>query len=512
MGPAKKVYLVGAGPGRPDLLTLRGVECLHRAQVVVLDALVDRRVLSHCSPDVKVIEAGKRGGGRVFLRQPAINRLLVRLAKSGKTVVRLKGGDPYFFGRGAEEAEALADQGIPFEVVPGVSSVTSVPGFAGIPLTHRGHASVLTVVTGHEGLENPYLGESAGKAARRRGPGVDWAKISPTGTLVILMGLKQLPVISQRLLDLGWPPGLPAAVIQWGSWAQQRTVRGTLADIARRVKREGLGAPAVIVIGDVAGLGKKLDWFEKRPLFGKTVLVTRAREQASSLTSILEEAGARVIESPLIAITPMPLDKKGKESLKRFSDYDGLLVTSANGAKILAGHLKGRICPPVYAIGTKTAAALKAEGMAVHRTAENFQSEGLVKVLGGPLRGKRFLLARAREGRDVLQAALARRGARVDLWPLYETRPLALTAEAKKALLTGEVDAVTFTSSSTVHAFMRNFTPRDRRRIFLKTLAASIGPITSQALRSQGVRPVQAKGVATIEDLARAVVRALGPT
>jgi uroporphyrinogen III methyltransferase/synthase len=503
------VYLVGAGPGRPDLLTLRGAECLRRAQVVVLDALVDRRVLSHCSPGVKVIEAGKRGGGRVFLRQPAINRLLVRLAKSGKTVVRLKGGDPYFFGRGAEEAEALADQGIPFEVVPGVSSVTSVPGFAGIPLTHRGHASVLTVVTGHEGQENPYLGESAGKAARRRGPGVEWAKISPTGTLVILMGLKQLSVISRKLLDLGWPPTLPAAVIQWGSWAHQRTVRGTLADIARRVKREGLGAPAVIVIGAVAGLGQKLDWFEKRPLFGKTILVTRAREQASALTALLEDAGAHVIESPLIAIDPFPLEKKGRGFLKNLSTYDGLLVTSANGAKILAGHLKGRACPPLYAVGEKTAAALRAEGLSVYRTAENFQSEGLVKVLGGHLRGKRFLLARAREGRDVLPVALSRRGARVDLWPLYETRPLALTAEAKKSLLLGDVDLVTFTSSSTVEAFMKNLTPRERRRFFPKTLAASIGPITSQALRAQGVRPVQATGAATVEDLARAVIRAL---
>jgi uroporphyrinogen III methyltransferase/synthase len=493
-------------------MTLRGAECLRRAEVVVLDALVDRRVLSHCSPGVKIIEAGKRGGGRVFLRQPAINRLLVRLAKAGKTVVRLKGGDPYFFGRGAEEAEALADQGISFEVVPGVSAVTSVPGFAGIPLTHRGHASVLTVVTGHEGRENPYLGESAGKAVRRRGPGVDWAKISPSGTLVILMGLKQLSAISRRLLDLGWPPALPAAAIQWGSWATQRTVRGTLADISWRVKQEGLGAPAVIVIGAVAGLGKKLDWFEKRPLFGKTILVTRARDQASVLTSLLEEAGARVIESPLIAISPLPLDKKGKEFLKKFSDYDGLLVTSANGAKFLAGHLKGRSCPPVYAIGVKTAAALKGEGIAVHRTAENFQSEGLVKVLGRNLQGKRFLLARAREGRDILSVALPRRGARVDLWPLYETRPLALAAEAKKALLSGEIDAVTFTSSSTVAAFMKNFTPRGRHRIFARTRAVSIGPITSQALRTQGVRPAQAKGAATIEDLSRAVVRALGPT
>lgn len=503
---------MGAGPGRPELMTLRGAECLRRAEVVVVDALVDRRVLSHCSPGVKIIEAGKRGGGRVFLRQPAINRLLVRLAKSGKTVVRLKGGDPYFFGRGAEEAEALADQGIPFEVVPGVSAVTSVPGFAGIPLTHRGHASTVTVVTGHEGRENPYLRESAGQSARRRGPGVDWTTISPTGTLVILMGLKQWPLISRRLLDLGWPPALPAAAIQWGGWAQQKTVRGTLSTLAGRVQQEKLGAPALIVVGDVAGFGNKLDWFEKRPLFGKTILVTRARDQASTLTSLLEEAGARVIESPLIALHPLPLDKKGRGFLKNFPRYDGLLVTSANGAKILAGHAKDRPCPPLYAIGSKTAAALEAEGLPVFRTAESFQSEGLVKVLGHDLQGKKFLLARARAGRDVIESLLVRRGARVDLWPLYETRPLALPPEAKKALLSGKVDAATFTSSSTVTAFMKSVTPRERKRIFARTLAASIGPITSRALRSQGVRPVQANGAATVEDLSRAVVRALDRT
>lgn len=490
-------------------MTLRGVECLRRADVVVLDALVDRRVLSHCSPGVKIIEAGKRGGGRVFLRQPSINRLLVRLAKAGKTVVRLKGGDPYFFGRGAEEAEALADAGIPFEVVPGVSAVTSVPGFAGIPLTHRGHASVLTVVTGHEGRENPYLGESAGQSAQRRGPGVDWAKISPTGTLVILMGLKQWPLISRRLLELGWPSSLPAAAIQWGSWAQQKTVRGTLATLAERVQQEKLGAPAIIIVGEVAGFGKKLDWFEKRPLFGKTILVTRARDQASVLTALLEEAGARVIESPLIVLRPLPLDKKGRGYLKNFSTYDGLLVTSANGAKFLAGHVEGLDCPPIYAIGTKTAAALQAEGLSVFRTAENFQSEGLLKLFGRDLRNKCYLFARAREGRDLIQATLVRRGARVDLWPLYETRSMALTSDAKKELLSGAVDAVTFTSSSTVTSFLKSVTPHERRRIFSHARAVSVGPITSQALRAEGVRPVQAKGAATIEDLSRAVIRAL---
>lgn len=502
------VYLVGAGPGRPDLMTLRGVECLRRAEIVVVDALVDRRVLSHCSPGVKIIEAGKRGGGRVFLRQPAINRLLVRLAKAGKTVVRLKGGDPYFFGRGAEEVEALADHGIPFEVVPGVSAATAVAGFAGIPLTHRGHASVLTIVTGHEGQENPYLGESAGQTVRRRGPGVDWTKISPTGTLVILMGLKQLPLIARRLLTLGWPSSLPAAAIQWGSWAQQRTVRGTLINIAQRVQRERLGAPAIIVVGQVAGFGDKLDWFEKRPLFGKTVLVTRARDQASGFTALLEESGARVIESPLISITPLPLNPTGREFLKKLSGYDGLIVTSANGAKILSGYLKGRACPPLYAIGAKTADALRSENLRVYRTADTFQSEGVVSLFGRTLRGKKYLLARAREGRDVIQTVLARRGARVDLWALYETKPVALVADAKAALRTGEINAVTFTSSSTVSSFMRNFTPRERQRIFSRTRAVSIGPITSRALRAAGVRPLQATGSATIEDLARTIVRA----
>jgi uroporphyrinogen III methyltransferase/synthase len=507
--PSKTVYLVGAGPGRPDLMTLRGVECLRRADVVVLDALVDRRILSHCSPKVKIIEAGKRGGGRVFLRQPDINRLIVRLAKQGKTVVRLKGGDPYFFGRGAEEAEALADQGIPFEVVPGVSSVTSVPGLAGIPLTHRGHASALTVVTGHEGRENPYLGESAGQSARRRGPGVDWTKISPTGTLVVLMGLKQLPVIARRLLDLGWRPTLPAAVVQWGSWPQQKTVRGTLVNISQRVKAERLGAPAIIVVGDVAGFRTKLNWFEKRPLFGKTVLVTRARDQASGLTGLLEESGARVIESPLIAITPLPLNTTGRQFLKKLSEYDGLIVTSANGAEILSRHLKGRACLPLYAIGAKTADALRSEDLRVYRTADTFQSEGVVSLFGRTLRGKRYLLARAREGRDVIQTVLARRGASVDLWPLYETKPVALTPEAQATLRAGEVDAVTFTSSSTATSFMKNFTPRERQRIFSRTRAVSIGPITSQALRAGGIRPLQATGSATVEDLARAVVKTL---
>lgn len=492
-------------------MTVRGGECLGRAEVVVLDALVDRRVLKHCRAGVKIIDAGKRGDGRVRMRQPEINRLLVRLARAGKTVVRLKGGDPFFFGRGAEEAEVLVDHGVPFEVVPGVSAATSVPGFAGIPLTHRGHASVVTVVTGHEGRENPYLGETAGQAVRRRGPGVDWSKISSEGTLVILMGIRQLPDIARRLLGLGWPSSLPAAAVQWGSWAHQRTVRGTLKDIAQRVRRERLGAPAVIVVGDVAGLGKNLNWFEKRPLFGKTVLVTRARDQASHLSALLEEAGARVIESPVLRIVPLPLGPDGRGFLRNLLSYDGVLVTSANGAQLFAKRVgTSRALPPVFAVGPKTAAALAEERIPVQGVADTFQAEGMMELLGKNVRGRRYLFPRAEEGREVLVAGLTRRGARVDLWPLYRTVPVPLTKEARAALRAGTVDAVTFTSSSTANSLLGNFSAPDVHRIFSRAQAVSIGPITSHTLRARGVRPTEAAREATVEDLARAVVRAVG--
>jgi uroporphyrinogen III methyltransferase/synthase len=323
-----------------------------------------------------------------------------------------------------------------------------------------------------------------------------------------------LSVISRKLLDLGWPPTLPAAVIQWGSWAHQRTVRGTLADIARRVKQEGLGAPAVIVIGAVAGLGKKLDWFEKRPLFGKTVLVTRARDQASALTSLLEEAGAHVIESPLIAIHALPLDKKGRGFLKNLS----ITPDSSSPAQMepkfwRAHHLKERPCPPLYAIGEKTAAALQAEGLSVRANRRKFSIGRVGKRVGSETSGKTVLVRPGPGGagpHSNHSGPSGRAGG-----PVASLRNATLGFShrgRKRRLLSGEVDAVTFTSSSTVTSFMKNFTPRERRRIFSRTRARLHWSDHKPSAPRRGRSPLQAPGVATVEDLARAVVRALGRT
>jgi uroporphyrinogen III methyltransferase/synthase len=510
-----KVTLVGAGPGRPDLLTLRGAACLAAADVVVVDALVDRRVLEHGRPGVRVIDAGKRGHGRAILRQPAINRLLVRLAKSGKTVCRLKGGDPYFFGRGGEEAECLARSGVPFEVVPGVSSVTAVPAYAGVPVTHRDFTSVLTVVTGHLSPENTYLLESPGERRRRRAPGVDWERIPKDGTLVVLMGVLHLADIARRLRAAGWDPRTPALVTRWGTWTFQRSVEGTLGDIAARVAAAGLRAPAVVTIGRVVSLRKRLNWFERLPLFGRTVVVTRARDQASDLARELEELGARVLAAPVIEIVPLPASPHGSLSLRRLgeAEYDGVLFTSANAVEVFARHWKrwGAAWPSrtaVYAVGPKTAEALRRAGLPVHHTAEEFRAESLVRALGR-VAGKRFLFPRAREGRDVLPVALRDGGATVHLWPLYRTAPVRLDAAVRRALLAGEADAVTFASSSAADSFLSRFTSAQRKRLFSRAAAVSIGPVTSDALRRWGVRPTATAARSTVEDLAAAVARAL---
>lgn len=490
---------------------------------MVVDALVDRRLLEHCRPGARVIDAGKRGYGRVFMRQPEIDRFLVRLAKAGNTVVRLKGGDPCFFGRGGEEAEVLAKAGVPFEIVPGVSSVTAVPAYAGIPLTHRGRASVVTVVTGHEGRENPYLRESLRDVRRRGAPGVDWNRLPPDGTLVVLMGVHQLPEIVGRLRRAGWPGDTPMAAAQWGTWPFQRTVQATLADIVLRVREAKLGAPAVIVAGRVVDLRRKLAWFERLPLFGRTVAVTRAQAQASALARRLEADGARVLESPAIRVEPLPLSPRGRRYLRDLPRYDGVLFTSANAAEIFLRHWKARPSSssrkgkgggaefwpdvPVYAVGPRTAEVLLRGGLPLNGVARESVAESLARTLG-PAQGRRFLFPRAAEGRDVLIRALSAAGARVDLWPLYRTVPQRMDPAVRQALLSGGVDGVTFTSSSTAVSFMREFGPAQRRKIFSRARAFSIGPVTSAALRGYGLRPVQSRR-ATTDDLADTVSRVL---
>lgn len=508
--PVGKVWLVGAGPGRADLLTLRGAALLSQADVVVLDALVDRRVLRHCRPGVRVIDAGKRGHGRVIMKQPAINALLVRWARAGRRVVRLKGGDPYVFGRGGEEAACLAEAGIPFEVVPGVSSVVAAPSFAGIPLTHRGLASTVTVVTGHEGRENPYLLESGPEHRRRTPPRVAWEKIPSDGTLVILMGLAKLPLIVDRLRAAGWRPSIPAAAVQWGATSAQRSVRGTLGTLVEDVRRHRLGPPAVIVVGPVVALAPTLNWWERLPLFGRTVWVTRAAEQAEDLCALLEERGARAVEAPLVETVPVPLTAAGRRALSRLEDFDGAIFTSANAVRFFVEQRGEKPWPlgvPVHAVGPKTAAALWAARIPVSTVAEVQRAEGVLKNLGTSLAGKHFLFPRAREGRDTVPAGLQARGARVTLLPLYRTRPRPLAAEFRKALREGAVDAVTFAAPSAVESLARALKPALCKKLFQKVRAVSLGPVTDAALRRFGVWPAATARETTVPALAEAVQR-----
>lgn len=505
-----RVFLVGAGPGDPGLLTLRGAALLKSADVVVLDALVDRRLLDHCRKGATVIDAGKRGHGRVLMRQGEINRLLVRRARAGERVVRLKGGDPYLFGRGGEEAEFLARARVPFEVVPGVSSLGAVPASAGIPLTHRGLASTVTVVTGHGSDPNPYLRESRRERDVRRAPPVAWDRIPRDGTLVVLMGLGRLPEIVRELRRAGWPADTPAAVIASGTLPVQRSVRGALADIAGRARAAGLRPPATVVFGRVVSLAAGLNWFERRPLFGWTVLVTRAEGQSSGLKDLLEEQGARVVDAPAIKIDPLPLPADVRRALRHLTDFDGVLFTSANAVRAAAAHLPGPwpASVPVYAVGPKTAEAIRRAGWRVARVAAEFRAEGLARVLGKKLRGKTYLFPRAARGRDLLIDFLSKAGARTLLWPVYRTRLLPPTADLRARLRRGEFNAVTFTSSSTVHGLLGRMPRGERARIFKKTRAASIGPLTTAALRSLGVRPAVTAPGATVESLVGALVRA----
>lgn len=504
------VSLVGAGPGRPDLLTLRGAALLARADVVVLDALVDRALLRHARPGARVVDAGKRGDGRVRMRQPAINRLLVRLARAGKNVVRLKGGDPCLFGRGGEEAEALAAARIPFEIVPGVSSVTAAPAYAGVPLTHRDFTSTVTVVTGHGSAPNRYLRESGRRAAR---PAVDWSTVPRDGTLVVLMGLKNAPDIANALLTAGWAPDTPALAVSGGTTAGQRVVRAPLSDFAAALRRARLSPPGLLVFGRVVGLASRLDWNSRRPLFGKTVLVARPADQAGPLTALLEERGARVLECPAIRIDPLAPPAALNAALKKF-DYDGVLFTSVNAVRHARPHLPARwpTRARAYAVGPKTADALRAAGIPVAGVAGSYNAGGLARVLRKPLRGKKYLFPRAEAGRDVLIRFLERAGAAVTLWPVYRTIKMSPSAQVRRALTRGAIDVAAFTSSSTVEAVLGVFSAAERRKIFQKTRALSIGPLTSKTLRAHGAARglVEARG-ATVESMVDALERTWTP-
>lgn len=497
-----KVYLVGAGPGDPGLITLRGIECLGVADVIVYDYLVNPAVLSHARPRARRIFAGKRKGEKT-ISQVEINRLLVKEARAGRTVARLKGGDPLIFGRGGEEALALADAGISFEIVPGVSSVSGVPAYAGIPLTHRGLSATVTLATGHEDSGRP---ESL----------IPWDEIlSRTGTLVFMMGITHLGEIVERLIKHGRSPETPIAVICWGSWSKQRTVTGVLADIVERSRRESVRPPGLIVVGEVVRLRSRLKWYETRPLFGRQVLVTRPKDQAGELSRILRDAGADPVEVPTIELVPPKSFSALDRAVRKIESYDWLIFTSANGVRVFLDRLwrsgrdlralhAARIC----AIGPKTAEAAAHRGVRVDLIPNKYQAEGLLAALGRvPMKGRRVLLPRAQEARELLPQALRRRGAKVDVVPAYRAvRPKGL-AEAKKLLQGGSVSVITFTSSSTARNLLDSLGKRSAARILEGVTVAAIGPITAQTVREFGLTPQIVATSSTSAGLVRAMVK-----
>ena len=448
-----KVFLIGAGPGDPGLLTLKGKRWLGAADVVVYDALVAPQLLDWARPGAVRIFVGKRGSHHA-MEQREINELLLRHALRGHLVARLKGGDPFLFGRGGEEAAALFDHNIPFEVIPGVTSVSGVSCYAGIPLTDRRLSSMVTLVTGHEGV---------GKSSAP----VEWSRISRAGTLVIFMGVDQLDFITERLQRHLWEPHMPAAIIRWGSTPQQALIEGTLGDIAAKARAAKMTAPALIIIGKVVSLRKHLRWFDTKPLFGKKIVITRAAEQARDFAELLEEAGAEVIPFPTIQIMPPESWKAADAALNHLASFDWVLFTSVNGVRgffdrlrVLGGDVRELKGVRLGAIGPKTSARVAAYGLTVDLFPDEYRAEALAERLG-KVPGQHILIARAQEARDILPDTLKARGAQVTIAPLYRTiKTRSISAEVKKRLLAGDIDAVTFTSSSTVEGFMRHFSAR----------------------------------------------------
>ncbi len=495
------VSLIGAGPGDPGLLTLRGAEALAAADVVVYDYLASPALLAHVRPDAERIYVGKKAGQHT-LSQDEMNALLVEQALAGKRVARLKGGDPFVFGRGGEEALALVEANVPFEVIPGVTSAVAAPAYAGIPVTHRGLASSFAVITGHE---DPKKAE----------PAVDWSRLATSvDTLVFLMGVGNLPQIVEQLMAHGRHAATPIALVRWGTTPDQQVVSGTLVDIVDRVKAAGLKPPAVVVVGPVAALRKSLHWFEDRPLFGQHVLVTRTREQASVLSARLRTLGAEAVELPTIRIAPpedrSPLD----QAIVVLPNYDWLIFTSVNGVRhfwerlALAGQdARALHGVKVAAIGPATAAELEARGLRPDYVPDEYIAEAIAAGLGD-VRGHRVLLPHADIARPALADLLCQGGAEVVDVTAYRTLQPEIETDELCDLL-ARVTVATFTSSATVRnlAAMAQGVGLDLPRALEQATIACIGPITAQTARDLGL-PVQVMAERyTISGLIEALIR-----
>ena len=478
---AGKVYLVGAGPGDPELISVKGADCLRKADVIVYDHLLDERLLDTAPSEVERIYVGKTAGKHIR-PQDEINRLLVTKAREGKTVVRLKGGDPFVLGRGGEEAEFLVQNGISFEVIPGVTSAIAVPAYAGIPVTHRGLASSFAVITGHEDPGK----DSSSIAWEKLATGVD--------TLVFLMSMQNLPKIVAKLIEHGRPPDTPVAVIKDGTRPEQKTAVGSLEDIVARVSENHLSPPAVIVVGNVVRLREKLRWFDDRPLFGKRILVTRARHQASALSRLLSECGAQPIELPAIDIQAIDNTDELDRAISNLAHYHWILFTSVNGIaaffqRLYKLSLDSRALAnlKIGSIGPATASALERKGIIPDYVPEVYTSQGVVAGLKSQdIAGQRFLLPRADIADKELRRGISQLGAEVHEVATYRTVPATETiSRAREMLLSGEIDVITFTSSSTVSNLAAAF--NGEKLEINSAKVACIGPKTAETAAGAGL-------------------------
>ena len=496
------VFLIGAGPGDPELLTLKGLRCLQVANCVVYDSLVNIDLLQYVRPDAELIYVGKRKGQQ-SISQDEINQLLVQKSKEGKTVARLKGGDPFVFGRGGEEAESLTNAGVGFEIVPGVSSGIAVPAYAGIPVTHRDYSSSVTFLTGHEDSD-------------KEDPGIAWDKLAPgAGTLVFFMGVARLPEIVENLVRCGRPLNTPIAVVQWGTYGKQDVITGTLESILQEAQSNRIGSPAITVVGEVVKLREKLKWFENRPLFGKRIVITRPRQQVEEFRSHLSGLGAEVIPFPTIEIRPPDSWKPLDQAIRQIDLYDWLIFTSANGVhhffsryRILERDIRDLKGVRLAAIGPATERALRDLDLTVEVLPGEFKAEGLVESLRGKvLKGSRVLIARAKVARDVLPVELSKQGAHVEIVEAYQSVLPSVTRDRLEQIYAERpVDMIVFTSSSTVANLAEILRPQSMPEFLEQTVVAAIGPVTARTAEEHGLQVLVQPAQYTISSLVAAIL------
>lgn len=510
-GEKGKVFLVGAGPGDIGLLTVKGLRCLKKADVVVYDFHLNAQILNYIKHDAEFIYAGKRGGHHTMSQQE-INKTLVDRAARGLQVCRLKGGDPFVFGRGGEEAEALADAGMEFEVVPGVSSSVAAPAYAGIPLTHRKISSSFAVIPGYEDLT-------------KENSSINWQKLATgAGTLVFLMAVKNVEALTERLIRHGRPPDTPVAIIRWGTRPEQKTVTGTLAEIASVIRQREITPPAVMVVGEVVRLREKLKWYEKKPLFGHRVLVTR---ESSEGFEPLAEMGAEIIEFPTLEILPpaswQPLDNTLKKASSPKTAYHWLIFTSATAVRFFIERLRelkmdirGLKGTKICAVGAKTAAAVEGHCLRVDMIPDEFRAEGLIKAFAGmkktgpkengpALKGMRLLLPRAEQAREIFPDKVRELGGEIDVPPVYRAaKPMAKGKRLRRFLKEGRITIATFTSGATFTNFMEMM--EDEAGELLRGVAvAAIGPVTARKVEEAGLKVDIMPKEATIEAMVEAI-------